>query len=184
MPRPSQRQRRVPQCAQRTRLINALRGHLAEHGIVAAQGPANVKPLVDAIDGIENSLPPIVRELARLYLEQIDLFSAKIIEIGKRLRREAARSETAARLQTMPGIGPITAMAIEAFAPPPETFERGRGFLGLAWARSASALNGRQTEAGQNLQNGASRHPPAADHRSDCSGAVDVPERPPDRGLP
>ena len=37
---------------QRTQLINALRGHLAEHGIVAAQGPANVKPLVDAIDGI------------------------------------------------------------------------------------------------------------------------------------
>jgi transposase len=119
---------------QRTQLINALRGHLAEHGIVAAQGPANVKPLVDAIDTIGDSLSPIVRDLAHLYLEQIEGLSVKVIEIGKRLRREATQSETTARLQTMPGIGPITAMAIEAFAPPPETFKRGRDFsswLGL-----------------------------------------------------
>ena len=116
---------------QRTQLINALRGHLAEHGIVAAQGPANVKPLADAIGGIENSLPAIVRELARVYLVQIGLLGAKIIEIGKMLRREAALSETASRLQTMPGIGPITAMAIEAFAPPLEAFKRGRDFS--AW---------------------------------------------------
>lgn len=119
---------------QRTQLINALRGHLAEHGIVAAQGPANVKPLVAAIDGVAASLSPIVRDLAHLYLEQIECLSAKVIEIGKRLRQEAAQSETTARLQTMPGIGPITAMAIEAFAPPPETFKRGRDFsswLGL-----------------------------------------------------
>jgi transposase len=116
---------------QRTQLINALRGHLAEHGIVAAQGPANVKPLADAIGGTGDSPLPIVRNLARLYLDQIELLSAKIIEIGKMLRREAARSETAARLQTMPGIGPITAMAIEAFAPPLETFKRGRDFS--AW---------------------------------------------------
>jgi transposase len=116
---------------QRTQLINALRGHLAEHGIVAAQGPANVKPLAAAIDDTGGSLPAIVRNLAHLYLDQIELLSAKIIEIGKLLRREAARSETAARLQTMPGIGPITAMAIEAFAPPLETFKRGRDFS--AW---------------------------------------------------
>jgi transposase len=116
---------------QRTQLINALRGHLAEHGIVAAQGPAKVRPLVDAIHTLADSLSPIVRDLAHLYLEQIEVLSVKIIKIGKTLRREAARSETTARLQTMPGIGPITAMAIEAFAPPPEAFKRGRDFS--AW---------------------------------------------------
>jgi transposase len=42
---------------QRTQLINALRGRLAEHGLVAAQGPANVKPLADAIDSIKALLP-------------------------------------------------------------------------------------------------------------------------------
>ncbi len=49
---------------QPTQLINALRGRLAEHGIVAAQGPANVKPLADAIDGIQALLLAIVRDLA------------------------------------------------------------------------------------------------------------------------
>ena len=116
---------------QRTQLINALRGNLAEHGLVAAQGPANVKALVDAIDDMEGSLSPIVRDLGHLYLEQIELLSEKISETEKVLRREAARGDTTARLQTMPGIGPITALAIEAFAPPLETFKRGRDFA--AW---------------------------------------------------
>jgi transposase len=55
---------------QSTQLINALRWCLAEHGIVAVQGPANVKPLADAIDGIKALPPAIVRDLARPYLEQ------------------------------------------------------------------------------------------------------------------
>ena len=116
---------------QRTQLINALRGHLAEHGVVAAQGEANLQPLANVVNDIESSLLPIVRDLGRLYLEQIDLLAEKIAEIEKTLRREAARGEATARLQTMPGIGPITAMAIEAFAPPLETFKRGRDFA--AW---------------------------------------------------
>jgi transposase len=116
---------------QRTQLINALRGHLAEHGFVAAQGSANLKPLAGVIDDMEGSLPPIVRDLGRLYLGQIDLLAEKIAEIEKTIRREAARGETTARLQTMPGVGPITAIAIEAFAPPLETFKRGRDFA--AW---------------------------------------------------
>lgn len=48
-----------------------------------------------------------------------------------KLRVEAAGGEVTKRLQTMPGIGPITAMAIEAFAPPMESFRRGRDFS--AW---------------------------------------------------
>src|SRR6516165_295087 len=56
---------------QRTQTINALRGHLAEHGIVAPQGPANVKVLGQAIEDGETSLPLLVVELARIYLDQI-----------------------------------------------------------------------------------------------------------------
>lgn len=116
---------------QRTQLINALRGHLAEHGVIAPQGPAHIRPLADVVNDDDSSLSPIVRDLGRLYLEQIDFLSEKVAKIEKRLRLEAARAETTARLQTMPGIGPITAMAIEAFAPPLETFKRGRDFA--AW---------------------------------------------------
>lgn len=116
---------------QRTQLINALRGHLAEHGVVAPQGPANLMVLAEAIEVEETLLPLLVVELSRVFLEQIDLLSKKIAELEKVTIHEAARGETTRRLQTMPGVGPITAMAIETFAPPMTVFKRGRDFA--AW---------------------------------------------------
>ena len=65
---------------QRTQLINALRGQLSEHGVVAPQGPANVAILVQAIDDMTPSLPLLVVELARVYLDQIDGLSQKVDE--------------------------------------------------------------------------------------------------------
>lgn len=116
---------------QRTQLINALRGHLAEHGLVAPQGPANVKVLASALEGSDWSFPAIVRELGTLFVTQIVQLDGKINEVEKALRREAQRGSETRRLQSMPGIGPITAMAVEAFAPPMTTFKRGRDFA--AW---------------------------------------------------
>jgi transposase len=116
---------------QRTQLINALRGHLAEHGVVAPQGPAHLKPLADAIADEISQLPTAVRVLGRLLLEQIDMLGPKIGELDKRLRAAAGQAEATRRLQTMPGVGPVTAVAVETFAPPMETFRRGRDFA--AW---------------------------------------------------
>jgi transposase len=116
---------------QRTQLTNALRGHLAEYGIVAPQGPTCVKTLSQAVEGPETSLPLLVVELARVYQGQIDQLSEKIAELEKATTQEAARGATPRRLQTVPGVGPITAMAIETFAPPMEVFKRGRDFA--AW---------------------------------------------------
>jgi transposase len=73
----------------------------------------------------------LVRTLGRLHLEQIAAYAAKIGELGVTLRAAAAEGETTARLQTMPGIGPVTAMAVECFAPPMTVFRRGRDFA--AW---------------------------------------------------
>jgi transposase len=117
---------------QRTQLVNALRGHLAEHGIVAAQGLAKVKVLAAALrEMAEGSVHPLVRELGQRYLDHIDHLDVEIAELDKRLQRLSKDDETSNRLQTMPGIGPITAAAIEAFAPPMATFKRGRDFA--AW---------------------------------------------------
>jgi transposase len=119
---------------QRTQLINALRGHLAEHGVVAPQGPANVKELALAVEEEKTSLPLLVVELSRVFLEQIGGLSKKIGELEKAMVHEAKHGATSQRLQTMPGVGPITAMAIETFAPPMAVFKRGRDFgawLGL-----------------------------------------------------
>jgi transposase len=116
---------------QHTQLINALRGHLSEHGVVAPQGPANVRVLAEAIEHETTSLPLLVVELSRVFLEQIEGLSKKIGELEKATIHEAAHGATCRRLQTVPGVGPITAMAIETFAPPMAVFKRGRDFS--AW---------------------------------------------------
>ena len=115
---------------QRTQLVNALRGHLAEHGIVAAQGIAKVKVLATAMQDT-GSLHPLVRELGQRYLDHIARLDVEIAELDKRLRQPSKDDATARRLQSMPGMGPITAAAIEAFAPPMATFKRGRDYA--AW---------------------------------------------------
>ena len=116
---------------QRTQTINALRGHLAEFGVVAAQGPAHVDRLAPALEDPDSGLPDAVRELGSLLLEQIADFNAKIEGLGKEIHASARQDADARRLMSVPGIGPITAMAIQAFAPSMEGFRRGRDFA--AW---------------------------------------------------
>jgi transposase len=116
---------------QRTQTINALRAHLAEQGIVAPAGPAHVGRLAAVIDGDDGPLPAVVRDLARLLLDQIADLREKIVGLDTELRRRAGTDDTARRLTTIPGIGPITAAAITTFAPPMETFSKGRDFA--AW---------------------------------------------------
>lgn len=72
-----------------------------------------------------------VRDLSRLLLGQIADLSGKIASLDIELRRCAGTNETARRLTTIPGVGPITAAAITTFALPMETFSKGRDFA--AW---------------------------------------------------
>ena len=116
---------------QRTQTINALRGHLAEFGVIAPQGPAHVTRLASALENPGSGLPELARELGGLLLEQIAGLSEKIVGLEKELRASARQDEAASRLMTIPGVGPITAMALQAFAPPLESFRRGRDFA--AW---------------------------------------------------
>lgn len=116
---------------QRTQLINALRGHLAEHGLVAARGPAHLKRLADAITDNDTALPKSVGELGQVYLEQIKGLNARIAELDVKMRHAARAAGMTRRSQTMPGVGPITALAIETFAPDLASFRRGRDFS--AW---------------------------------------------------
>jgi transposase len=114
-----------------TKGITLPRGHLAEFGIVAAQGIVHVPRLQEALEDPQSGLPSIVREVGRTYLEQIAACSEKIAALEKTLGKEAAESQVTRRLQTMPGIGPVCSMAIDAFAPPMQSFRRGRDFA--AW---------------------------------------------------
>ena len=124
---------------QRTPTLNALRAHLAGQGIVVPTGPAHVGRLAAIIDGDDGVLPATVRDLARLLLEQIADLAEKIAALDTELRRRAAADETARRLTTIPGVGAVTAAAITTFAPPMETFSKGRDlFAGETVHRTVS----------------------------------------------
>ena len=116
---------------QRTQTINALRGHLAEFGVVAPRGPAYVGRLAAAIEDADSGLPDAVRELGALLLGQVAALDARIAGLENALRARAREDAQAVRLMSIPGIGPLSAMAIQAFAPPMESFRRGRDFA--AW---------------------------------------------------
>ncbi len=116
---------------QRTKMINALRAHLAEYGFTVAKGVGNVQRLAAILEGSEHDLPDLVRQMGEIYLDEITRTSDRIDELKLRIKMVAEESDAARRLQTMPGVGPITAMAIETFAPPMEAFKRGRDFA--AW---------------------------------------------------
>jgi transposase len=118
---------------QRTQLINAIRGHLTEYGWVAPKGPSHVAMLADLIEEEEmaNSLPGAARAIFRVMLGLLTGLSSKIAALDKEIARRAREDEVSRRLMTVPGIGPISATAIAALAPPAETFAKGRDFA--AW---------------------------------------------------
>ncbi|MEY9699729.1 transposase [Bradyrhizobium diazoefficiens] len=140
---------------QRTELTNALRAHLYEYGYIAPQGSPGIKQIHDILDQERDDLPKLVRDLCRDMLQQIAEKTARIQAMLVQLKELATETETAKRLQTMPGVGPITALAIEAFAPPMETFRSGRDFaawLGLVPRQHSSGGKqrlGRASKAGQ-----------------------------------
>lgn len=116
---------------QRTQLINALSGHLAEFGLVAPKGPASLKLLENVLADPGTDIPDRVRAMAALFLDQVAGLTVIIEELTDELDRASKTDEELRRLCTAPGIGPVTAGAIAAFAPDMSTFESGRNFA--AW---------------------------------------------------
>ena len=101
---------------QRTQTINALRGHLAEYGVMAPQGRARIRQLAGTLEDGDCSLPEAVVELGRLLLGRIDELDEKVNGLDRELRTSARENEETARLMTIPGVGPVTALALQAFA--------------------------------------------------------------------
>jgi transposase len=116
---------------QRTEAINALRSHLYEFGYVAPQGIGNLPRLEQIIEDPSSDLPQLARNLCRELLDQIAQLTTRINGLKKTIDTMSKGTETSRRLQTMPGMGPISALAVETFAPPMEQFKRGRDFA--AW---------------------------------------------------
>lgn len=140
---------------QRTELMNALRAVLYEYGQVVPLGIGRVDRIKAIIEDVEIELPELVRDECRDLLVQIQEKTTRIEEKAKRLTALSRLSDNARRLQTMPGVGPMIALAVEAFAPAMENFRCGRDFaawLGLVPRQFSSGGKerlGRASKAGQ-----------------------------------
>jgi len=117
---------------QRTMLICALRSHLAEFGIVAAQGKGGFARLRAGLEeAAGEAVPAAAIGGLRLIAKQIDDANTKIEAIEQAIVASHRGCEASRRLATIPGIGPITASALMAFAPDAASFASGRQFA--AW---------------------------------------------------
>jgi len=116
---------------QRTEAINALRAHLYEFGHVAPVGIGYLPRLAEVVDDPKSGLPELARDICRTALEQIGHMTARIDALKAMIATMSKEATMPRQLQTMPGVGPIGALAIETFAPPMDQFRRGRDFA--AW---------------------------------------------------
>jgi transposase len=112
---------------QRTQISNAIRGHLAEYGHVAPKGVCYVEGLIDRIDSVPDAAQPALQAL----VQAMRALEAQIAILDREIALRAKQDETARRLMTIPGVGPVTAAALTALAPDPQAFRCGRDFA--AW---------------------------------------------------
>jgi len=112
---------------QRTMLVNAIRSHMAEFGIVAPVGIPRVKELFAVIaDADDDRLPPIARACLEGLAKQFMSLHEEIAIAERRIHAWHRLNEASRRLETIPGIGPITATALAATITDPSVFRSGR----------------------------------------------------------
>ena len=117
---------------QQTSVINAIRAHLAEFGIVAPVGRNGVEQLLSvAADSNDKRLPEIASACVIALGAQLQTLKAQILEFDRMIRAWHRSSETSRRLDAIPGIGPALATALVASIADPKAFRSGRDFS--AW---------------------------------------------------
>ena len=142
---------------QRTQLINALRAHLAELGIAAAQGREGIKELLAIVAQDGGSRLPVDAHASLIVLAaQLQAVQTMIGSIEKRVVGQHRSNEESKRLESIPGIGVIGATAIAAVVPDPKVFRSGRDFAAWIGLVPREDFNRRQAEAWADLETGRS----------------------------
>ncbi len=116
---------------QRTQIINALRGHLAEYGVIAPRGPAHVAQLLTHLRDPQSNIPDAARASLTILVQMLEFLNSNITTLDRDISKRAKSDEVAKRLMTIPGVGPVIATAVEAIAPSADAFRKGRDFA--AW---------------------------------------------------
>jgi len=127
---------------QQTSVINAIRAHLAEFGIVAPVGRRGVDQLLAVVsDTSDKRLPEVVRSCVAALGAQLQMLKAQILEFDRMIRAWHRSSEASKRLDAIPGVGPALATALVASVANPKAFRSGRDFsawIGLVPKQSSS----------------------------------------------
>jgi transposase len=113
---------------QRTMLVNAIRGHAAEFGVIGAKGVGRVR---DVIAKAGETLPPLAFELLSVLAGALDELEIRLRQVDARLLAWHRGHETSRRLTGIPGVGPIGAMTLALRVPDPTVFRSARHFA--AW---------------------------------------------------
>jgi transposase len=117
---------------QQTSVINAIRAHMAEFGIVAPVGRQGVEALLEVVaDGGDSRVPEVARACVAALGGQLRVLKAQILEFDRRILAWHRSSQASRRLDAIPGIGPALATALVASVPDPKAFRSGRNFS--AW---------------------------------------------------
>jgi len=116
----------------RTRMVNQIRGLLAEHGVVIGREISRLRRgLREIVDGADNSLGDIIRELVQEVHEELVELDQRIASYNRRIRDLFRTNEMCQRIGKIEGIGPITATALVAAVGDRTCFKNGRQFA--AW---------------------------------------------------
>jgi transposase len=145
---------------QRTMLVNALRAHLAEFGLVAGKGIRKVPDLARFVeDAPPSRLPDIARGVLRGLLHMVEQVNQQLGAMEKELRIFHRGNATSQQLTTAPGIGLITATALTGLTPDAVTFKNGRHprlrgdkLRSLAGDHTAAGFHGRQNAFAGHLE--------------------------------
>lgn len=117
---------------QRTQVINALRAHLSELGIVASVSSAKIAGLIEIVrDETDARLPKAARLALSVIADQIEALMRQIADLEREIVQEVRRDEDMRRLATIPGVGAITAASMKTLVPDPDGFKSARHFA--AW---------------------------------------------------
>ena len=118
--------------ANRTGLVNQVRGLLGEFGIVVPVGIRRLRAqLPQILEDAENGLPTLARRILADLLQQLHHLDEQVEHYERELGALAQLSEPAQRLMQINGIGPITATALVASVGDARVFKNGRQFA--AW---------------------------------------------------
>jgi transposase len=127
---------------QRIMLVNALRAHLAEFGIVAGVGRNGLEKLLQVIDDDKDErVLPAARDCLLALRDQLAMVKRQILEADRRILAWHRSSELSRRLDEIPGVGPVIATALVASIPDPHAFRSGRdlsAWIGLVPKQSST----------------------------------------------